>query len=131
MEDKGLDIETFFRKDEQEKNSVFENYYILETILTAPHGQVLEFDGNGEAVYAQDTRSDSDIQCLMEVQQGILRYFEDYLELVPVSVRMENKKLDETVLGLLQRIPITDKGFLAQVVDDPFFNRRTKLRDLV
>ena len=53
MKDKCLDIEPFYSKEETEQSAIFDLYYILETILTAPHPQVLEFDENGEPVYAE------------------------------------------------------------------------------
>lgn len=64
MADMGLDIEPFYTDKEKEQSSIYENYYILETILTAPHPQVLEFDENGMPVYAGETRNDRDLKTI-------------------------------------------------------------------
>lgn len=131
MSDKDLDIESFYKISETEDSVIFENYYILETILTAPHPMVLGFDKKGKVVYAEETRSKEDILCSERVQKGIEDYFRDYLNLVPRELYKINKKLDETVLGLIRSVRIVDEGFLMMMVEDPFFNRMTKLADIL
>ncbi len=44
MADKGLDIEPFYSDEEKNSSAIFDNYYILETILTALFPQLEEFD---------------------------------------------------------------------------------------
>ena len=36
MADKGVDIESFYTEKERDTSAIFDNYYILETILTSP-----------------------------------------------------------------------------------------------
>lgn len=131
MADKGLDIEPFYSHDEKDESAIFENYYILETILTAPYPQVKEFNGNGEPVFAEETRSVADLNVFEMAQNGITRYFDEYLALVPAEERYENKSLDEKLLALINNVLIKDNDFLNIQVEDPFFGRMTDIRDVI
>lgn len=131
MKDKNLDIQSFYRENEMGSNAIYDNYYIFETMLTAPHPSVKEFDESGNPVFADETRSEKDIQCFEEAQKGIFDYFKTYIKLCPETERTENKKLDEVFLELLHKIKITDLDFLNLVVEDSFFNRTTKITDVI
>lgn len=129
MEGKGVDVCSF--GNESLKDAVFEDYYILETILTSPHPSVIGFDGKGRPVYALETRHNSDICCLERVQEGILDYFRMYLELCPMAERRINRELDSVFLGLIHKIRIIDEDFMKLIVEDPFFNRMTDITDVI
>ena len=131
MSDRGLDIEPYYRTDETDLSTIYDNYYVLETILTAPHPGVYGFDGSGKALYGEETRTDRDIRCFGRVQEGIQDYFRRYLELMPEGVSSQSRELDEVLLGLIQNLKIKDEDFLALVVEDPFFNRMTDIAELV
>ena len=131
MEDKGLDIQSFYEKKESEDCAIYENYYILETLLTAPHPSVQGFDIEGEPIYAIETRDRKNIECFHKAQEGILDYFRTYLEHCPMSERETNKTIDEVFLKMIQRIKITDVDFLKLVIEDPFFYRMTKITDVL
>lgn len=131
MSDKGLDIETFYTIGETESSSIYENYYVLETILTAPHPSICGFDHTGKPLYADETRSEADIRCFLRTQEGILDYFRRYLELLPEGVESQSKRLDEIMLGLIHNLEIGDEDFLSLVVEDPFFNRMTNINELI
>ncbi len=131
MADKGLDIQPFYSDEEKDKSMIFDNYYILETILTSPYPQTEEFDGGGNPVFAAETRSRKDIQCFERAQKGIYAYFEDYLRILPENAREENKKLDESFLSLVNKVQIKDESFLALKIEDPFFGRITDMKDML
>lgn len=131
MSDKGLEIDSFYSKEEMSASAIFENYYILETIVTAPHPSVQGFSEAGEAVFAEETRKPEDIRCFLRAQEGIFDYFKTYLSLCPQKERTQNKKLGEAFLKLVHGITITDKAFLDLVVEDPFFNRMTNITDVL
>ncbi len=131
MADKGLDITSFYTMEEKDFSAIFDSYYILETILTSPEPQVMEFDEKGMPVWAEETRTDENIQCVMEVQEGIKEYFDDYLRIVPESERKCNKKLDEVFLTLINNIVIDDERFGRLKVEDPFFGRMTDIKDVL
>lgn len=131
MRDKQLDIASFYENGETGACAVYNSYYILETLLTAPHPSVQGFDDAGEPVYAVETRTERDIQCLARAQEGIFAHFQAYLELCPKAEQTVNRKLDEVLLKLLHKVRITDRDFLGTTVEDPFFNRMTKIADIL
>ena len=132
MANKGLDIETFYADSESQTGAVYEDYYILETILTSDHASVLDFDENGAAVFAEETRRKEDIDCLKEVQEGIMDYFKTYIQILPDTQKSEiNKDIDEMFLEMIHKFNILDQSFLNLKVEDPFFNRTTDILDLI
>lgn len=131
MEGKDLDIISFYDSEEMNNSVIFKDYYILETMLTAPMPSVREFDENGNPLYAEETRGEGDIRCFQEAQEGIRGYFREYLKLCPISARKTNKRLDEIFLTLIHGIEITDHDFLNLKVEDPFFNRMTDMTDML
>lgn len=131
MADKGLDIEPFYSEEEKNKSAIFENYYLLETMLTSPYPQLEEIDNDGNPVFVKETRSEQDLKVFDKAMNGIMDYFEDYLKILPESGRKENKKLDEILLALINRVKILDEGFLSLKVEDPFFGRMTDIKDVI
>lgn len=131
MKKYNLDIEAFYTANEKNGSTIFEDYYILETILTSPDPTVNEFDVDGHPVFAKETRSRGDLACVLEEQRGIYEYFSAFLKLCPDVSNVENKKLDELLLGLLHKLEVTDSKFLNMKVEDPFFNRNTEVVDLL
>lgn len=131
MKDKGLKIQPFYTETQRDQSAIFDNYYILETLLTSPDSSVDEFDNAGQPVYAEETRSEKDIACFMRAQEGIIEYVDKYLRLCPRKKIKINKKLDEVFLTLIHSIEIRDKDFLELTVEDPFFNRMTDIKDVL
>lgn len=131
MKKYGLDIDAFYSADEKDKSTIFEDYYILETILTSPEPSVNEFDADGKPIFATETRHKEDLECVLEEQQGIYDYFVTFMNLCPDVSSVENKRLDELMLGLLHKLDLREKRFLNLKVEDPFFNRNTEMADLV
>ena len=129
MKDKKLDICSFY--SEEVDCAIFENYYILETLLTAPHPSVQTVDEVGRPIYTAETRSDKDICCFQRAQKGILDYFKIYIRLCFEANKAINKLLDESFLKLIHEVKITDMDFLNLVVEDPFFNRMTNVTDVI
>lgn len=131
MKDKNLDIKPFYTDMECDSSAIFDNYYILETLLTSPEASVDEFDEEGNPVFAKETRTDKDIACFMRAQDGIIEYVKKYISICPVSENNINKKLDEIFLTLVHNVEIRDKDFLSLTVEDPFFNRMTDITDVL
>ena len=131
MEPYGLDIEAFYSEGERAFSGIFDDYYILETMLTAPTPSVKEFDENGMPIYGEETRTEENIQCFREAQEGILAYFETYLRICPEADMDIEKKIDEIFLSLLHQVEIGEKRFMDLKVEDPFFNRMTNVTDLI
>ncbi len=131
MADKGLDIESFYSNEETLASAVYDNYYILETILTAPYPQIKEMDNEGNPIFAVETRSEQDLRCFKRAQNGIKEYFKEYISILPESARKENKKLDEKLLAFVNKVQILDEDFLALKVEDLFFGRMTDIKDII
>lgn len=131
MREKRLDIQPFYKAEELESSAIYDDYYILETMLTAPAPSVLGFDEKGAACYAEETRTGEDIACFLAAQKGIFDYFSTYLRLCPEREKRINKKLDEKLLNLIHHLDILDKDFLELKVEDPFFHRNTDMTDLI
>lgn len=131
MSDKELEIDSFYSKEEMDSSAIYEDYYILETILTAPHPSVCGFSENGEPIFSEETRKTEDIVCFQRIQDGIFEYFKDYLRICPQKEWKESKKLGEAFLRLIHGMKITDKDFLNLIVEDPFFNRKTNMTDVL
>lgn len=131
MADKGLDIEPFYSNAEKDFSAIFDLYYILETILTAPYPQMEEMDSEGNPVFVKETRTEKDLRVFERAQSGILQHFRDYLEIVPESARTRNKSLDEMLLSLVNQVQILDEDFLSLKIEDPFFGRMTDIKDVI
>jgi len=131
MREKNMDIISFYKDTERNSSAIFQEYYILETMLTAPMPSVREFDGNGNPMYERETRSAGDIRCFQEAQEGIKGYFREYLRLCPISARKVDKKLDEVFLSMIHKVEVRDEDFLHLKVEDPFFNRMTNMMDMI
>lgn len=131
MRDKKLDIVAFYENGEEAESAIYDNYYILETVLTSEEPSVTGFDEDGKAVFAPETRKEQDIRCVKKMQEGIADYFESYIRLCPVSEITIDKRLDEIFLELIHKIKILDNDFINLKVEDPFFNRMTDITDLI
>lgn len=131
MQDKGLDILSFYDEKKLENSAIYENYYVLEAVLTSPMPTIYEFDEEGAPCYARETRRKEDILCVQEVQEGIFTHFKKYLSICPEPARKVNREIDEAFLILLHGMEIGDKRFEQLRVEDPFFHRNTNIKDLL
>lgn len=131
MVGRGVDIEPFYSDEEKNASAIFNNYYILETILTSPYPQVEEFDRDGNPIYSPEMRREQDIKCFKRAQDGIESYFDDYISILPEAERTQNKRLDEVFLALVNSVKIKDREFMELMVEDPFFGRATAITDVL
>lgn len=131
MEDKHLDIESFFSDEEKETSVIYQYYYVLETVLTSPYPSVKEFCEGGVPVFEAETRNKEALDFVRDAQRGIEAYFADYMNLISDLEKVQNKKLDEAMLSLVDKLCILDEKFLSLVVEDPFFGRNTAVNDLI
>lgn len=130
MEDKGLDIVSFYDTEDLKDSAIYEDYYILETILTSDMPSLAAFDEKGQAVYAKETRTVDEIRCVREIQEGIADYFATYLNLHAGEEPIINRKIDEKFLRLIHHLYICENRFTQMKVEDCFVNRFTDLSSL-
>lgn len=131
MKSKALDISSFYEDGDVRTSAIYENYYILETILTSHEPSVSGFDENGNVIYAHETRSEQALECFRKMQEGIIDYFKDYIRLCTELKEGVDRLLDEIFLDLVHKFEIRDKEFINLKVEDPFFNRMTNMADLL
>jgi hypothetical protein len=131
MKDKGVDIVPFYTEEELEMSAIYDNYYILETILTSDEASVSEIDEDGTIVFSKETRSEAAIQCSLEVQKGIEEYFDDFLTESNHGTIEGNKQADEFFLEMIHHVQILSDDFLDMMIEDSFFNRMTKITDVL
>lgn len=83
MKFNGNTMEGFFADNEDyltSNSSIFKYQLILESILTAPHGQVEKLESDGTNVhYAKSGFSQENFSLLTEVHTGIIEYIKDFL----------------------------------------------------
>ncbi|MCR5772232.1 MAG: hypothetical protein K6G87_13505 [Butyrivibrio sp.] len=131
MQRNNLDIQPFYSDEERDASAIFDDYYVLETIVTSPDPSVDEFDLEGNPVFAIETRSSESIRCAMDIQAGIEAFFKDYIGIAPEEHRTINKRMDEKLLSLIKKVHVNDEEFYKLVVEDPFFGRMTDIREVL
>lgn len=124
-----LDIVPFYSKEAAAGSAIAQSYYSLEAVLTSPLPSLNGFDSLGRPVYGEETRTEEDLRCIQAIQDGIQDYFDVYRNICPEEP--EDRTLGELFLSLVHHVSIADRAFLALKVEDPFFNRRTALEDLL
>lgn len=131
MLDKNLDIISFYSSSEFKNSAIYDDYYILETILTSAEPMLIDFEENGNPIYANETRTKNNIDCFFKVQEGIIDYFKDYVSRSKQEERLINRSYDEIFLKLIHNVEIKDNNFLELRVEDPFFNRITNINEIL
>ncbi len=132
MKNMHLEIEGFYSGNAANDGGIYEDYYILEPILSAPEPSLDGFDQNGEPKFAKETRKAADIECMLKVQDGIKKYFDLILQILPSTADYTiNKELDEKILGLIHHLDICCPSFIEMTVEDPFFGRNTDMKALL
>lgn len=128
LREMGLDVQTFYAPEE---NAIEGSYLALEPVLMSPQPSVVGFDGEGAAVFAREDRTEEDLQTMWSVQAGISDYFQTYRKLDPAWENCREKSLEAAVFSLVSKIEIRDAGFLSLKDEDTFFNRITKVGELL
>lgn len=134
-----LEIEAFcpeedsfcLEKESGKTGSLYQDYYILEAVLTSPFPSVSEFDSEGRPVYEKEPRNRDEIACIEEVQQGIMEYWQDSFTFCEETEEPIFDRMDERLLALIHRICLLGNPILDLKVQDPFFGRITPVSDLI
>lgn len=61
-----------------QSSNIYQEYWLLETILTSEEASIRDFDEFGNPIFAQEHRSESEMSFVQEIHRAILDYFEDY-----------------------------------------------------
>lgn len=131
LSDRGIDIEAFYSDQERNGSAIMEDYYLFEIVLSSPFPSCVAFAETGRPVFDTETRSPVQIQSMLLAQKGIEDYFSDFVRLLPDTLWIENRDLDERILMLLHHTRLEDTAFLSSKVEDPFVGRNTFVSDLL
>lgn len=127
-----LDVDSFYGAEEnQENKKIYEDYFVLENILTSPMPSLLRFEENGNPLYVNESRTKEEIEFVMQVQDGIVDYFKQYLSILPQLHMEKNKKCSELLFELLHSISVDNEVFRLMEWDDNFYSRKSKVKDLM
>lgn len=110
-------------------SELYQNYSLIESILTSPASSVLEFDSNGEPVFEDECRTEEQIACINEVQEGILEYWND----INTFFQGEAKPcgMSEKLLSFIHHISVFGNPLETLTVSDPFYCRTMQVSDLI
>lgn len=122
-----LEIDTFYDINDVTGQSVFDDFYILEPIVSSKDSTLEEFDINGDPVFSPEVRTEDEIRAMDEIQAGILEYALQYLAICPFDEIKINQELDEKVFKLIHKISISAKDFYNIRNIDSFVNRSTHI----
>ena len=132
FEKKRLDITSFYDKNtDTYAGGLYEDYFIVENILTSPTPSLKGFDAEGKPQYLQENRSKEEIDFITKVHEGIIQYFEKYLDILGNVKCDDSKRCAEEILGLIHEIPIKNDVFNQMVLEDSFFSREIRMKELM
>lgn len=129
-EKKALSITSFYDGDNDGKG-IYEDYFILENILTSPMPSLQCFDAEGKPKYLDETRSKEQIEFVAQVQEGILEYFQQYLEVMQREDGEECRECSAKLFELLHKVSIDNEVFHSMVWDDSFYGRTVPMKELM
>lgn len=66
-------------KDDWKGNYLFDHYWFMETVMTSFEPSLKRFDECGNPVFANDVRTEKDIDAVKEMHRGIYDYFTNYM----------------------------------------------------
>jgi hypothetical protein len=105
IKDKNLTINALFKYGPAHEidTPIYENYSVIEGILTSFAPTLYGFNGQGEPVFSKETRSITDFDILKEMQQAILTYFSDFVNNYYDSGESISLKFAETLFSFMDR----------------------------
>lgn len=131
FEKKQLSITSFFDDKDAVQSVFYEDYFVLENILTSPMPSFKGFNDSGEPQYVDETRSDKELEYIDRVHSGIIEYFRMYLDIIDGFDNIGKGKCSEKILGLFHKIPIENECFKSMVWEDGFFKRSVRISELM
>jgi len=127
-----LNIISFYSDAERDNSKAYEDYFILENILTSPQPSLKCFDETGMPEYMEEKRGKEEVAFVMAVQEGILNYFMKYRELLPSNLKTESDKCcSEAIWNLIHLIPIENDIFHGLAWEDNFYLRSVSMKELI
>jgi hypothetical protein len=104
-------------------NEIFNSSLMLECFLTAPGGQLIKFDENGDPIFMDNGTSDRQIQLLDNIYNGIRDYIRDNISLLGNKVLNLDLDKDLVVKNFVNLMSVATRF-------DKTFYEAFKLEDL-
>lgn len=78
------------------KSHIYREYNFMETFMTSGEASIISVDQNGEMIYAEDDRTQKEKEYIMEMQDAIFDFCEEYYQNLYVSdVEVDRFLLDK------------------------------------
>ena len=126
--------------DTAAEHPVTEDYFLLESILTAPDPGLRTFAEGGVPQYLPEDRTQEEIDLVMRVQKGITAYVRRYVELLSgtdtrdmgeLQGNTNRSDLPEAILHLIHHIAIDLSVFKNMTWSDPYYHRQVRLEEML
>ena len=113
-----------------EESNVAKKQYVFENVLTHQSPSFLFLDGENP-IYAAEKRSTEEIDFVSKSQEEVLKYFEEYINLVNYSYDYKNPLIADYLLGVIGQkyTSIEDSIFKNYILYDDFCNRTMSVSD--
>lgn len=86
------------------RKNIFAYFRFMEMVLSSTDGSLICFDKNGEPEYAKEKRGKVEKNVLQDLQEGVLKYFEDICNM---NLKWHLMRLDrdfgDEILGTMNR----------------------------
>lgn len=131
-EKKRLRVSPFFEpKEDGHSGGIYEDYFVLEAILTSLDPSLKGFDAEGKPDYLPESRTPEEIEFIRQVHEGIVQYFEQYIGIVQPVDNCVSQECSEELLELLHKVPIENEIFQRMVYEDSFYGRKVRMEELM
>lgn len=105
-----------------------ENYFLLEYLIKAPEASLSYMDNSGAPIYSEEKRYSEQIADIKSMQQGVVDYFLDYMDLSSNGVT-NDIGIAEQILKLADKkyMNLEDSSLFGCIMKDEFCNRYVEL----
>lgn len=108
--------------------NIFDNYFLLENIITSNEPTVVDFSDDGKPVLGVENRTVQQLEDLDKIQEAILKYAST-IDMMPSDIAKTDIKFVDDMYGLLsdKYCIIATDYFRNQQLEDSFCNRKFKI----
>ncbi|GBG07204.1 hypothetical protein PAT3040_01752 [Paenibacillus agaridevorans] len=79
----------------------YANYYMLETIMTSFEPSLTGMDNNGSPIYAEEVRSEKQLEYVRIMQQAIETYYYEYMRVLYIEGQAVHPEMGDRLLNLM------------------------------
>lgn len=128
-----LNIKSMFEPScvyEEQKYRIMDNYYFMENIMSSPEPTLLYLGEGGKLIFKQESRTQKQIDDMLEIQQGILDAFKERIS--RKNDEYLSKELSDFILCLVRKeySDLKINYFENNILIDEFCNREFELKKM-